>query len=207
METSSIGTHSKSKRILVISILIGVAVIVVLTILFYSPLRNYFNKTTGSSTNSPTTSFGSWITYTSDKNDFTAVLPSQPVRNSSSNKDTDTDITVNSEVYTAGVKGDAYVINVFRYIGTVDLSNPKINLQNLLTTWVVQDKNNILQSSAFSKIDNRDALDFHIVNGTENVKGRIIAKGQAIYVIFADYQDQQPAAPSYKKFIDGFSFE
>lgn len=203
MEINSIGTHSKSKWVLVISILIGVAIVVILAALFYSPLRNLFNKTTGS----PTTSLGSWITYTSDKNDFTAVLPSEPKRDSLSNKDTDTDITVNSEVYTAGVKGDAYVVNVFRYLGTVDFSNPKINLQNLLTTWVAQDKNNILESLAFSKIDNRDALDFHIVNGTENVKGRIIAKGQAIYEIFADYQDQQPAPSSYEKFIDGFSFE
>jgi len=207
METNSVGTHSKSKWVVVISILIGVAVVVILAALFYSPLRNYFNKTIGSSTNSPTISLGSWITYTSDKDDFTAVLPSEPKRNSLSNKDTNSDITVNSEVYTAGVKGDAYVVNVFRYLGTVDFSNPKINLQNLLTTWVAQDKNNILESSAFSKIDNRDVLDFHIVNGTENVKGRIIAKGQAIYEIFADYQDQQPATPSYEKFIDGFSFK
>jgi len=207
VETNSIGTHSKSKRVLVISFLIGIAVVVILATLFYTPLRNYFNKTTGFPTNSPSTSLGSWITYTSDKNDFTAVLPSEPQRDSLSDKDADTDITINSEVYTAGVKGDAYIINVFRYLGTVDFSNPKINLQNLLTTWVAQDKNNILESLAFSKIDNRDALDFHIVNGTENVKGRIIVKDQAIYEIFADYQDQQPTATSYKKFIDGFSFE
>ncbi|MDO8471876.1 MAG: hypothetical protein Q7S64_01825 [bacterium] len=160
-----------------------------------------------SSTNAPSNSLGDWITYTSDKNDFSAVLPAQPQRDSASNKVAGTDITTNSETYTAGVKGDAYIINVFRYTGTVDFSNPKINLQNLLIAWIAQDKNSVLQSSSFSQIDGHDTLDFYIVNGTENIKGRIVAKDQIIYEIFADYQDQQPAASSFQKFIDGFSFK
>lgn len=177
-------------------------VLVFVIVRFYAPSKKAATKT-----NSSTDSLGDWITYTSDKNDFSAVLPSQPKRDSQSNKAAGTDITTNSETYTAGVKGDAYIINVFSYIGTVDFSNPKINLQNLLIAWIAQDKNSILQSSSFSKIDGHDTLDFYIVNGTENIKGKIIVKDQIIYEVFADYQDQQPAASSFQKFIDGFNFK
>ncbi len=177
-----------------------VAIIAFFAAALYAPDRSITNTNTNSSV-ATNTNQESWITFAPEQGGFSALLPSAPESSTNSQKLANSDVTLTTESHSVG---NEYFINVFRYVGTADFSNPQSNLKSVLDGTVKGIDGSILQSSSQKIISGNQALEFQIKANTEVIRGVLIARDQTIYEAFYDYIEGQEDMGAYTKFINGF---
>lgn len=180
-----------------------IAVVAFFAASLYVPARSQETSNTNQVSNQQTSQ--AWITYTSDKGDFTASLPLQPQRTSDSSPITNTSITIETNGYESTLaNGESYFINVNKYIGATSVDTQKM-LEGALNGMVSSSADNHLVSSSNTKVGGYSATDYLVQNGTTYLKGRLIVRDATLYQLMYQYEGSQYVESNYNDFISKFT--
>ncbi|MFH0864456.1 MAG: zinc ribbon domain-containing protein [Candidatus Gottesmanbacteria bacterium] len=192
----------KIKTLFWVSITV-IAIIAFFLAAIYGPNRSQATTNTSNDSGVVTNTISvNWITFSPERGGFTALLPSSPESSSDSQQIPDSDTTVTIDSYSVD---NEFFINVFHYTGSVDFSNPEINLQNVLDGMLTSFTDSVLLSSQATTKGNNQALEFKMKVDTEILQGVLITKNQTIYQVFTDYFEGQDDPTAHAKFINGFT--
>ena len=151
---------------------------------------------------------GQWKDFNSVDGHFAASFPIYPTKEDDSAQYAAGGKILKFVNYSAEGSTYYYIIAVGEYSQSVDVSNPKQNLEGSLNGIVASTAGNKVISSNYATFDNYQAMNFEIQNSANNafLKGRLILAGSRLYEIEAAYSDSKTYSETdYNKFLNSFT--
>lgn len=145
-----------------------------------------------------------WSTYTSNKDRFSVLFPSNPHIERETNIPVDgSAMTYDVASYDASDNANTFV--VVRYAYSEDLPESKADdIMKYFLDSYVGSKGAKLIASSFTSRKGEKALDYTARVGDEMIKGAYIYKGNSVYWIAMDYFPDSYDSNLYQKFIQSF---
>ena len=187
--------------------LIGI-VLVILLLVITGYLININSK---SSTKSVISDYfsdaSSWKDFNSIEGAFKITLPTFPKHETHSINIPDSNVTGTLELYTADNDTSSYFIQAIRYIGGIDVSNPKANIEGAFNGRVAEIPNYKIISSNFSSFVLNDSLDYQVQSGDYYIYGKMVLVDQRLYVLEMACEISKCSTTDYQTFTNSFELQ
>lgn len=153
-----------------------------------------------------------WYRFNSPEHSFFALFPTQPTRSDDSSYDESLDNNIQTTEYLSELNGSSYFIFVYSYDDEqMSDVNPDFKvhdvLESVLNGMVNQKEDYELISQSVTSVDGKDAIKFVMGGDGEILNGLMTYNGQRLYLIMADYYQENPISSSdVTKFLSSFRF-
>jgi type II secretory pathway pseudopilin PulG len=188
---------------ILVYVLIGVAVIGVLSSVVLASLNTAREKAKNAS--SQTSQISSWQTFNSVQDQFSASFPVYPTTDSK-NYTTTGGMGYKYDSYTVDQGDTVFVVSRYIYSDSIDISDKDSLLERFMNQFV-NGSGSTLVTSNYGYYNSYRLLDFNAKNDSGNYVGRIILVGETPYILVYGYTASTYSYSDYQKFINSFEIK